>query len=150
MVLYKENRAMKESTLCKKPLCIITLVLLLLVCATVVYQYNVDKRPGIEVWEINKSPFLFCADQPDLLCPATSIIAKKSIGKKDDENKFHKTYKYVYVIRKHNRWFGRVEYLKFHPADAVDAEVIFSDRLPDPQLFDIIAQYNHSWVTPRR
>lgn len=118
-----------------KIFCGMMMVILLAVCANLTYLHNVDKRPTVEVWEINQSPFLFCADHSEILNPATSIIAKKSIGKKGDENKFHRKYKYAYVIRKHNRWFSREQHLEFHPVDAVDTNVVFSTRLPDPQLF---------------
>jgi hypothetical protein len=97
---------------------------------------NAEKRPSIEVWEINTAPAVFFEAHKEIMLPAESVIFKAYQAKTN--SKWTTRYRYAYVLRKQNKFFSKTEYLKFHPADAVDREVIFSNQMADPQLFIIL------------
>jgi hypothetical protein len=114
----------------------IAVVLLLLVCLMWGYQHSAEKRPTVRIHEINTTPEHYICTHPDVMLELESVIRQAYL--KDKNMKWKKPYKYVYVIQKSNRWFSRAVYLNFHPEDAVDTRLIFSNRLPDPQLFIIL------------
>ena len=104
-----------------------------IIAGSCVSNFCMDKRPTIAVWEINTAPAIFFTIHPEIMLPLESKIFElyRTAGSK----KWTTRYRYAYVFLKHNKWFSRVAYLKTHPADAVDREVIFSNQLPDPTLF---------------
>jgi hypothetical protein len=107
-----------------------------IVAVTALYFNNVtDKRPTISVELINATPQVYIEGHPAVMLPAESVLREAYQLKKNV--KWRTAYKYAYVITKPNRLFSKEMYLEFHPEDGVDYKIIFSNRLPDPQLFII-------------
>lgn len=117
---------MKAATLFLATLSVIVIAMLAL---------NENKKRAIIQWqEIHMSPQEYSERFPNVLDPTESVIKKAYIQK---ENKKWKTqYAYAYVIKKAN-WLNHVNYLSQHQPDAVDKKVIFSNKKPDLEVFEI-------------
>ena len=96
---------------------------------------NVDMRPSITITETNTTPENYLEKTSIMLKPESVIY---QAYKNNDSKKWKTSYKYVYTIQEENKFFSRVKYLKYHKDDAVDRKLIFSNQLPDPQLFVIL------------
>ena len=119
-----------------------TFVQLAILCAVfffigLIVGDNTDTRPSITVTEINTSPENYFEKTRSIL--KTESVIYQAYQYKDNK-KWKASYKYAYAIKEESKFFSRVKYLRFHNGDAVDRKVIFSNNLPDQQLFIILQE----------
>ena len=94
------------------------------------------EKPTIYVKTINASPRVFF-QVTRIMNPEESVIFRDY--QEGTSTKWTSVYMYAYVLVDYrNRSFSRVKYLESHSQDAVDTKAIFSDQLPDPNIFNII------------
>jgi len=119
------------------------LVLFLLIAmSSMVEYYKIPTKPTIVVKEIDMTPQNFFRQNDDIMMTFESAIYRSYSEK--ENNKWRTKYKYVYIIsyetpeqRSEAARFLRKSYLASHPKDAVDKKLIFSDQMPDLQIFNI-------------